>query len=80
MSHPQQPYEHNLNKKCKMDGCDKLGYQTICDICRKQKRKTLCELHLLEHKEMNRLYRGKLSAGVPSMKVLNRINNTPKKK
>ncbi len=77
-NHPPQPYDHNLTKICKIDGCGKLGYIVTCGICKKPKRKTRCELHLMEHKEMNRIYRGKLSAEFSSLKELGRhVNNSP---
>lgn len=62
--HPKQPYTHNLNKICKIDGCNELGYIVRCNVCHQKKRKTLCEKHFAEHKEMNRLLRGKLTAGL----------------
>ncbi len=68
--HPKQPYDHNLQKKCKLEGCENLGYLFTCDTCGKPKMKTLCEKHVLEHKEMNRLYRGKLSVGAPNLRML----------
>lgn len=61
--HPKQPYTHNQNKVCKIEGCNELGYPVKCSTCGQIKLKTLCEMHYGQKKEMNRLFRGKLSTG-----------------
>lgn len=73
-THPKQPYQHNMTKICKVEGCYNLGYIIKCNYCGQMKRKTMCEKHLLEHKEMNRLYRGKLSNAY-NLKHINYLSN-----
>lgn len=79
--HPPLPYQHHLDKKCSVEGCQELGYLVWCGICNQRKRKTLCERHLMVRKENNRALRGKLTAGIElqDIKYYSRPHaNTPK--
>lgn len=75
--HPKLPYTHNMNKVCKIEDCNNLGWVVKCGFCGKPKRKVLCEKHLLEHKEKNRLLRGKLSTA-SSLRYINAMEERKK--
>lgn len=58
--HPPLPYQHNMEKKCKVEGCNNLGALSKCNLCGQPKRKILCGFHRREKWYWNKIYQGKI--------------------